>query len=132
MIRALNDECYKKDIIKMAESRSIDENVIIAMEECSELQKSISKMWRRQKDGKKVEDEPEIRESLVEEIADVLICIDAIKVIFRIDDGDVDAMIKEKNKRNLQRLSEKTKVGMSEAIGRALRATRECCGACID
>ena len=52
---------------------------IVAMEECAELIKECSKMLRGQGNI----------DHLIEEIADVLICIEQLEVMYNIDNGDV-------------------------------------------
>ena len=70
-------------------------NMIIAMEELSELQKEISKYLRGKGDTI----------SLIEEIADVTIMLKYIKMIANIDDDDINKAINVK----LDRLEERDK-----------------------
>lgn len=66
----------------------------ICMEECAELIQAISKSIR----GK------ENKESITEEIADVLICIEALKYMHGIEDADIAAWVKRKQDREVERL----------------------------
>lgn len=66
----------------------------ICMEECAELIQAISKSIR----GK------ENKESITEEIADVLICIEALKYMYGIEDADIAAWVKRKQDREVERL----------------------------
>lgn len=52
----------------------------VAMEECAELIQAISKALRGQLD----------RDNLVEEIADVGICIDMLRLIYKINTDEID------------------------------------------
>lgn len=67
----------------------------ICMEECAELIQAISKSVR----GK------DVKESLTEEIADVLICIEALKYMHGIEDVDIATWVKRKHDREVERLS---------------------------
>ena len=66
----------------------------ICMEECAELIQAISKSIR----GK------ENKESITEEIADVLICIEALKYMHGIEDADIAVWVKRKQDREVERL----------------------------
>ena len=68
---------------------------MVCMEELSELTQAISKEIR----GK------DNRSNLVEEMADVLICIEILKQVFEITDEDIDSWIKYKQERNLFRMN---------------------------
>ena len=68
---------------------------VVCMEELSELSQAISKEIR----GK------DNRSNLVEEMADVLICIEILKQVFEITDEDIDSWIKYKQERNLFRMN---------------------------
>lgn len=56
---------------------------IVAMEECSELAQAISKCIRKPHDE-------EARKHLVEEMADVLICLQQLKRIYDVTDLELD------------------------------------------
>ena len=60
----------------------IEQETTIAMEECSELIQAISKCKRYGCINK-------YRENLIEEMADVLIMIDELKMIYQISDIDI-------------------------------------------
>lgn len=70
---------------------------VVCMEECCELAQAISKKLR----GKLAND------NLVEEIADVLICIETLKQIYLIHDEDIEDNINHK----LIRLKQRIEVG---------------------
>ena len=66
---------------------------VIAMEECSELIKAISKMIRYSYD----EDLNSVyRDNLIEEMADVYIILDELKMMYNILEFDIEEMIKRK------------------------------------
>ena len=69
--------------------------LVVCMEELSELTQAISKEIRGKDD----------RSNLVEEMADVLICIEILKQVFEITDEDIDSWIKYKQERNLFRMN---------------------------
>ena len=88
-----------KDIIE----RSIKEygritQSVICMEECSELIQAVSKQMRGI--GSK--------ESLIEEMADVAICLEMLKDIYDIDDTEIGQQIQYKQYRMEQRMDRKS------------------------
>ena len=89
---------FEKDIIKKT---GIGRQQIIAMEECGELIQAISKMLRY--GVKASEDNCSYRASLVEEIADVSICLERLKLIHKISDNDIQQWIDKKESRDADR-----------------------------
>lgn len=77
---------------------------IVAMEECSELIKAISKMIRT-KGSTSFDAQADCLKNLVDEIAEVLIMIDQLMLIHNID-GAVNYRIEEKLERQLKRMKE--------------------------
>lgn len=69
--------------------------LVVCMEELSELTQVISKEIRGEDD----------RNNLVEEMADVIICLEILKQVFEITDEDIDSWIKYKQERNLFRMN---------------------------
>jgi NTP pyrophosphatase (non-canonical NTP hydrolase) len=67
--------------------------LVTCMEELAELQQAISKHIRGNAD----------RDNEIEEIADVLICLEIAQKIFRITDTEIKEMLKEKQERLKQR-----------------------------
>lgn len=67
---------------------------IVCMEEYAELSQAISKGLRGKLN----------RDNLIEEMADVLICINILKQIYKISDAELDKMIDKKQLRNLGRI----------------------------
>lgn len=66
----------------------------VCMEECAELIQAISKAKRGKIN----------RDNMIEEIADVLICIEMLKQMYSISDSEIDAWIKKKQKREVERM----------------------------
>ena len=76
---------------------------VIAMEECSELIKAISKMIRYSYD----EDLNSVyRDDLIEEMADVYIILDELKMMYDILEFDIEEVIKRKIDREEGRIND--------------------------
>jgi protein tyrosine phosphatase len=86
--RIEREEVYEKLFDKYG-----DMQVIVAIEELSELQKELCKLLRNK--GKK--------ENIIEEVADVTIMLEQIKFFFNIDD-EVEKIVDEKIERTKERL----------------------------
>lgn len=84
----VNREITKESIMRYGEL----EQQIVAMEELSELVQAISK-WMRKKES-----------NIVEEIADVTIMMDNLKVIHGIDDRVIQSVIDDKQQRLKRRM----------------------------
>lgn len=90
-----------KNIKTIIEKNGITRQSIVAMEECSELQKAISKALRYEQGDEFVADNQ--RENLIEEMADVLICIEQLQVMYCVSDEELYSKKQEKEHRNLER-----------------------------
>lgn len=66
------------------------------MEECAELIQAISKAKRGRID----------RDNMIEEIADVLICIEMLKQMYMISDEKINKWIEKKQAREVKRISQ--------------------------
>ena len=86
------EKIFAKTIVK----NGIKLQSVIAMEECSELTKEISKFIR----GKGIKD------NLVEEMADVLIVIEQLKMMYAISPQELGEMVDKKVNRLKERLEE--------------------------
>lgn len=73
----------------------------LAMEECAELIQAINKMSRLNKGYK---DYKSAKDNLTEEIADVLIMIEQLKIMYNITDDDIQHWIDYKHERQIKRL----------------------------
>lgn len=74
----------KELVKKIIDKNGITNQLFIAVEECAELQQAISKCYRN-----KELIPTEVRENLIEEMADVQICLEQLQVIFHISDAEI-------------------------------------------
>ena len=74
-----------------------DKQLIVAIEELSELQKELCKTLRGNIN----------KENIVEELANVLIMLDQLKIYFKIEDDEIRDIIDQKIKRTKERLLKK-------------------------
>lgn len=84
----------------------IERQSLVAMEELSELQKAISKLVRNPKERTKPLEFKGLRHNLIEEMADVLICMDQLINFYKIDRSDIQDTIRAKQERQAKRLEE--------------------------
>lgn len=76
----------------------VNQQLMVCMEEPAELIQAISKVER-------YPDEVDRIENVVEEIADVSICIEYLKMIYNINQSEVDEMISQKINRIKERMN---------------------------
>lgn len=88
-------EVNKEIVSRSLETYGNGIQLVVCMEELPELTQAISKEIRGKDD----------RNNLVEEMADVIICLEILKQVFEITDEDIDSWIKYKQERNLFRLN---------------------------
>lgn len=86
----MNEELIASAIDKYGKEKQS----IVCMEECCELAQAVSKELR----GKHNKDH------LVEEIADVTICIEMLKQMYAISENEIDRWIEAKQNRMLKRM----------------------------
>lgn len=79
-----------------------DVQSMVCMEECAELAQAVSKMRRDAGKGQEAVDERYC--NLVEEMADVLICMEQLRLMYSISEQELQDMIDAKAKRNMERL----------------------------
>lgn len=79
---------------------------LVAMEELSELQKAVSKLVRCTEERTKPFDFKGLRNNLIEEMADVLICMDQLIEYYQIERSEIQEFIQAKQKRQAKRLEE--------------------------
>lgn len=84
----------------------IERQSLVAMEELSELQKAISKLVRNPEEKTKPLEFKGLRNNLIEEMADVIICMDQLKEFYGIDHLDIQHVIDSKQTRQRRRLEE--------------------------
>jgi NTP pyrophosphatase (non-canonical NTP hydrolase) len=85
-----------------------DAQSMIHMEECAELIQAVSKMRRVRKaylEGG-MDDDSEAYYNLVEECADVLICLEQMQEMYGISDQEIQAMVDRKAARMEERMNE--------------------------
>lgn len=84
----------------------IERQSLVAMEELSELQKAISKLVRNPEEKTKPLEFKGLRNNLIEEMADVVICMDQLKEYYKIKASDIQTIINSKQARQTKRLEE--------------------------
>lgn len=84
----------------------IQNQSLVAMEELSELQKAVSKLVRYPEERTKPFDFKELRNNLIEEMADVLICMDQLIEYYQIERHEIQELIQAKQERQAKRLEE--------------------------
>ena len=89
------------DQSKVISRYGADAQAMVHMEECAELIQAASKMRRVTNAGK---DDTAARYNLVEEMADVLICMKQMQEIYGITDHDIQLMAGKKCRRQEARL----------------------------
>lgn len=79
---------------------------LVAMEELSELQKAISKLVRNPEEKTKPLEFKGLKNNLIEEMADVLICMDQLIEFYHIQRLEIQELIQAKQERQAKRLEE--------------------------
>lgn len=98
---------FDKQIIEETLDRyGIEKQSLVAMEELSELQKAISKLVRNPEEKTKPLEFKGLRHNLIEEMADVLICMDQLIEFYHIQRPDIQDIIRAKQERQAKRLEE--------------------------
>ena len=87
----MNLNLYEYDQEQLLKNGNIQQ--VIWMEELAELQQAISKGLRGKLD----------RYNLIEEVADVLICLTQLRIEYVINDDELQSMIDYKHERNIER-----------------------------
>lgn len=83
----------KNKLQQYIDTYGTEKQSMVAMEECAELIQAISKRVRK---GTSVDD------NLAEEIADVLICIEQLKMMYAISDSKIEQWIEYKMNRGVK------------------------------
>lgn len=94
----INNETMNRYGIKMQS--------LVAMEELAELQKAISKLVRNSEEKTKSLEFKGLRHNLIEEMADVIICMDQLKEYYNINHAEIQSTIASKQARQAKRLEE--------------------------
>lgn len=79
---------------------------LVAMEELAELQKAISKLVRNSEEKTKSLEFKGLRHNLIEEMADVIICMDQLKEYYNINHAEIQSTIASKQAIQAKRLEE--------------------------
>lgn len=79
---------------------------LVAMEELAELQKAISKLVRNSEEKTKSLEFKGLRHNLIEEMADVIICMDQLKEYYNINHAEIQSTIASKQARQAKRQEE--------------------------
>lgn len=98
MIQAL--KYHREDIEKIFTSSDVVTQMVVAIEEMAELQKELTKYIRFFKSG----DKEYYIGGLVEEMADVLIMLEQIKVFFDLPEALIGEKVKKKIERRLREI----------------------------
>lgn len=99
--------CFDKKITdKTLDRYGIEKQSLVAMEELAELQKAISKLVRNPEEKTKPLEFKGLRQNLIEEMADVLICMDQLIEYYQIQGIEIQDTIQAKQERQAKRLEE--------------------------
>lgn len=99
--------CFDKKIRnETLEQYGIKMQSLVAMEELAELQKAISKLVRNPEESTKPLEFKGLKHNLIEEMADVLICMDQLIEFYHIQRHDIQELIQAKQERQAKRLEE--------------------------
>lgn len=112
------------DIPKQAEvivTYGVDAQLGIHMEECAELIQAISKANRDKQPMNLLHED--VYKNLIEEMADVLICMEQLKEIFGITDGSIQEVIYKKAERQKQRMGKYWELKGAELEGRDFKCS---------
>lgn len=85
-------------IEKLVKKNGMNLQSMIAQEECAELIQAISKCLRTKEIPAMNQ-----RENLIEEMANVMICLEQLQIMYFIDDEELYAMKQKKEKRLIER-----------------------------
>lgn len=91
---------------KTMDRYGIEKQSLVAMEELSELQKAISKLVRNPEEKTKPLEFKGLKNNLIEEMADVLICMDQLIEFYHIQRLEIQDIIQAKQERQAKRLEE--------------------------
>lgn len=91
---------------KTMDRYGIEKQSLVAMEELAELQKAISKLVRNPEEKTKPLEFKGLKNNLIEEMADVLICMDQLIEFYHIQRLEIQELIQAKQERQAKRLEE--------------------------
>ena len=88
----LDIDFFKEEIRKSSEDLGVKNRLVIAMEEAAEFSQAVAKMYRGKPD----------RMNLIEEMADMMICVESLKQIYHISDKEINKAINLKFDRGIK------------------------------
>ena len=106
IIHVFEQEIDEKINKETMDRYGIERQSLVAMEELSELQKAISKLVRNPEEKTKPLEFKGLRNNLIEEMADVIICMDQLKEYYNITHAEIQINIDSKQARQRRRLEE--------------------------
>jgi NTP pyrophosphatase (non-canonical NTP hydrolase) len=93
----------RNEIKRLIEAHGVEETLDICFEECGELVQAISKMKRACRAEEGI---AKAQIDLMEEMADVFICMEMLGETFAIPQSNIDAVVGIKMVRNMKRIGE--------------------------
>ena len=106
IVHVFEQEINEKINKETMDRYGIERQSLVAMEELSELQKAISKLVRNPEEKTKPLEFKGLRHNLIEEMADVIICMDQLKEYYNITHAEIQINIDSKQARQRRRLEE--------------------------
>lgn len=106
IVHVFEQEINEKINKETMDRYGIERQSLVAMEELSELQKAISKLVRNPEEKTKPLEFKGLRHNLIEEMADVIICMDQLKEYYNINHAEIQIIIDSKQARQRKRLEE--------------------------
>lgn len=106
IVHVFEQEINEKINKETMDRYGIERQSLVAMEELAELQKAISKLVRNPEERTKPLEFKGLKHNLIEEMADVLICMDQLIVFYKINHKDIQSVIDSKQERQAKRLEE--------------------------
>ena len=91
---------YMNDIKTLIDAHGTDETLTICEEEASELIKALTKYKRARNHSEQMRRKDEA----LEEMADVVICVDMLMTVFGVTERELEKEVKKKMGRNLKRI----------------------------
>ena len=106
IVHVFEQEINEKINDETMDRYGIERQSLVAMEELSELQKAISKLVRNPEERTKPLEFKGLKNNLIEEMADVLICMDQLIEYYQIERPEIQELIQAKQERQAKRLKE--------------------------
>lgn len=91
---------YMRNIKTLIDAHGVEETLTICEEEASELIKALTKYRRARSHSEQMRRKDEA----LEEMADVVICVDMLMTVFGVTERELEKEVKKKMGRNLKRI----------------------------